>query len=434
MRIVHLTPGTGNFHCGSCLRDNHLVKALRRAGLDVTMVPLYLPLVTDDGPASPELPVFAGGINLFLKQKLPWFRHAPRWLQRWLDSPRCLLAAARRASMTSARQLGEMTEESFRGVTGRQGEEWQRLMDWIRAEGKPDILSLSNGLLNGLAVAARRDLGVPVVCSLQGEDSFLDTLPEPWRTRSWDLFRANSDAVARYVATSEYYAAAMRRRLALPAERVACVRNGMDLSGFVPQERVPQPPVVGYLARQCQGKGLPLLVDAFILLAARVPEVRLSVAGTTTAADEPLIAEQQRKLAAAGLTDRTTWRRNLEFAEKVEHLRGLTVLSVPAGYGEAFGLYVVEALACRVPVVEPDDAGLGELVRATGGGLLCAKDDPAALAEALERVVTDAALRESLAASGHEAVRRDYTAERMAAEFADVCEAVRGEAGEGARS
>jgi glycosyltransferase involved in cell wall biosynthesis len=66
------------------------------------------------------------------------------------------------------------------------------------------------------------------------------------------------------------------------------------------------------------------------------------------------------------------------------------------------------------------------LVRATGGGLLCAKDDPAALAAALERVVTDPALRESLAAAGHEAVRRDYTADRMAGEFAAVCAAVIG--------
>src|SRR5688572_17173986 len=195
MRIVHLTPGTGNFHCGSCHRDNHLMKALRRRGHDVTMVPLYLPLVTDGEAANPELPVFAGGINLFLKQKLPFFRKAPRWLQRWLDSPKMLRFAAKRAGMTSARQLGEMTVESFRGVTGTQAEDWQKLIDWIGKTGKPDILSLSNGLLNGLAVAAQKDLGVPVVCSLQGEDTFLDALPEPYRTQSWDLFRANSSAV-----------------------------------------------------------------------------------------------------------------------------------------------------------------------------------------------------------------------------------------------
>ncbi len=421
MRIIHLTPGTGNFHCGSCHRDNHLMKALRALGHDVTMVPLYLPLVTDGEAASPELPVFAGGINLFLKQKLPFFRHAPRWLHRWLDTPKMLRRAAKRAGMTSARQLGEMTVESFRGVTGRQAEDWQRLIDWIGNTGKPDVLSLSNGLLNGLAVAAQRQIGVPVVCSLQGEDSFLDTLPEPYLTQSWDLFRENSRAVARYVATSEYYAATMRRRLGLTGEQIVCVQNGLDLSEYKRQPHAPDIPVIGYLARQIAGKGLHTLVEAFILLAPRLPVVRLSIAGTATDADAQFIAQQQRKLHDAGLWDRVTWRQNLDVAEKIAHFQSLTVLSVPAAYGEAFGLYVVESLACGVPVVEPDHAGLGELVRSTGGGLLCAPDNPASLAENLERVLTDTALRQSLADAGHAAVHRDFTAARMARDFEAVC-------------
>lgn len=421
MRIIHLTPGTGNFHCGSCHRDNHLMMALRKRGHDVTMVPLYLPLVTDGDAASPELPVFAGGINLFLKQKLPFFRKAPRWLLRWLDSPKMLLRAAKRAGMTSPRQLGEMMVESFRGVSGKQAEDWQKLIDWIGTAGKPDILSLSNGLLNGLAVAARRDLGVPVICSLQGEDTFLDTLPEPYRSKSWDLFRANSAAVSRYVATSEYYAAEMRGRLGLNDEQIVCVKNGIDLSGYTRQQAPPTIPVIGYLARQIMGKGLHTLVDAFILLAPKLPDVRLSIAGTATDADAKFIAQQQAKLKAAGLWGRVTWRQNLEVAEKIAHFQSLTVLSVPAAYGEAFGLYVVESLACGIPVVEPDHAGLGELVRATGGGLLCAPDDAVSLAAQLERMLTDRALRDSLADAGYEAVHRDYTAERMARDFETVC-------------
>jgi len=422
MRIIHLTPGTGNFHCGSCHRDNHLVKALRAQGHDVTMVPLYLPLVTDGEAANPELPVQVGGINLFLRQKVPLFRHAPRWLQRWLDSPKMLLRAAKRASMTSARQLGEMTIESLRGASGKQAEDWQQLMDWIGREGKPDLLSLSNGLLNGLAVAAQRDLQVPVVCSLQGEDSFLDTLPEPYRTQSWDLLRANSKAVARYVAGSDYYAATMQQRLGHP---VACVKNGLDLSAYTRQAQAPQPPVIGFLARQIAGKGLHTLVDAFIQLAPRLPEVWLSVAGTATDADDKFIAQQQKKLQKAGLWERVTWRRELGVAEKIAHFQSLTVLSVPAAYGEAFGLYVVESLACGVPVVEPDHAGLGELVRASGGGLLCEPDNAASLAEALEKVLTDAPLRELLAEKGYQAAHRDYTAVRMARDFAAVCEGAR---------
>ncbi len=323
------------------------------------------------------------------------------------------------AGMTSPRQLGEMTIESLRGTHGKQAEDWRRLIEWIGATEKPDLVSLSNGLLNGLAPAVRRDLGVPVVCSLQGEDSFLDTLPSSHRERAWDAFRENNRDVAVYVATSEYYSAEMRRRLQLPDDRVRCVRNGMDLSAFTPPAAPPREPTIGFLARLCKGKGLDTLVEAFLLLAPRVPSARLVLAGTCTSADEKFIAMMERRIASAGLTDRVVWRKNMNLAEKVDHLRSLTVLSVPATYGEAFGLYIIEALACGVPVVEPDHAGPAELVRATGGGLLCAPDDPAALADALERVLANPALRDELAA----AVLRDFTADRMAADFAAVCEA-----------
>ncbi len=426
MRIIHLTAGTGNFHCGNCHRDNYLMMSLRAQGHEVTMVPLYLPLVTDGEAANPELPVFAGGINLFLNQKLPFLRKLPRFLTRWLDTAPVLRRAANLVGMTSAKQLGVMTVESLRGIHGRQAQEWQQVIDWIGKTGKPDIFSLSNGLLTGLAVAAKRDLGVPVICTLQGEDSFLDTLPEPYRAQSWEIFRQNGKAVDRYIATSEYYSSVMRERLGPGggAEQLVSVKNGLDLSGYSRQAQTPQPPVVGFLARQIAGKGLHTLVEAFILLAPRLPAVRLSIAGSTLSSDKKFIRMQQKKLKRAGVWDRVTWRHGLDFAEKVQHFQSMSVLSVPATYGEAFGLYILEALACGVPVVEPDHAGPAELVRATGGGLLCTPDDPVSLADQFHRILTDETLRQSLANAGHAAVLRDFSAERMARDFAEVCAGV----------
>jgi glycosyltransferase involved in cell wall biosynthesis len=223
------------------------------------------------------------------------------------------------------------------------------------------------------------------------------------------------------VATSEYYAGTMRRRLGVSEKQLVCVRNGLDLTGYEPQVDAPVIPVIGYLARQCAGKGLHTLVDAFILLAPKLPNVRLAIAGTATSADNKYIAQQQQKLKDAGLWGRVSWKRNVSIEEKIQHLRSLTVLSVPATYGEAFGLYVVEALACGVPVVEPDHAGLGELLRAVGGGLLCIPDNPASLAERLTEIVTDPALRDSLAEEGHTEVLREFSADRMARDFEAVC-------------
>jgi glycosyltransferase involved in cell wall biosynthesis len=419
MKIIHLTPGTGNFHCGSCHRDNHLVKALRKMGHDVTMVPLYLPLVTDGPAASGASPLFAGGINMFLQQKLRIFRKTPRWLDKWLDAPRLLLAAVKRAGMTSPQDLGEMTLESLRGTDGNQAKEWNRLLDWIRSEGRPDLVSLSNGLLTGLAKKIHQELGVPVVCSLQGEDSFLDTLPEPYRQQSWDLMRENATWVARYIATSDWYAARMRQLMQQPLEKIRTVYNGLDYQGYSPAPAPPETPTIGFLARMIHGKGIGQLVDAFLILAKRnsIPRVRLCLGGTKTEADEPFLEELRQRIAQAGLSNRVEWHPNLSFDEKIQFFQKLTIFSVPATYGEAFGLYVLEALACGVPVVEPDHAGLGELVRQTGGGLLCEADSPESLANAMESLLLDPLKAAHLAQPGRDTVLLQFSADAMAKNF-----------------
>lgn len=424
MKIVHLTPGTGNFHCGSCHRDNHLVKALRRRGHSVVMVPLYLPLVTDGPPASEETPIFLGGINLFLQQKFSFFRRSPRWLDKVLDAPKLLLSAVKRAHMTSARDLGAMTVASFQGTYGPQAKEWRRLLTWMVEQEKPDLVSLSNGLLNGLAPSIKQEMNVPVICSLQGEDSFLDALPESYREQSWNLFRKNSPSVARYVATSQWYAQQMRSRLQLGEKKIVSVYNGLDFTGYAPAPHPPDSPTIGYLARLFPGKGLDQLITAFIELKRRGhhEQLRLALGGTMTAGDEPYVKEQRARLASAGLTDHVIWRPNLTAEEKIRFLQSLTLLSVPATYGEAFGLYVLEALACGVPVVEPDHAGLAELVTATGGGILYDHSTAAALADALDSLLHNPSLAISLARVGYTTVHQRFTADVMAENFERVCQ------------
>src|ERR1039457_3325370 len=109
MRLVQLTPGTGNFYCGSCLHDNALVRALRARGHDALMVPLYLPFVTEDEAAPADTPIFLGGLSVFLAQKFPRLHRVPAWLNRLFSSPVLLRQLARLAGLTSARDLGEST-------------------------------------------------------------------------------------------------------------------------------------------------------------------------------------------------------------------------------------------------------------------------------------------------------------------------------------
>ncbi len=421
MRIVHLTPGTGSFHCGSCLRDNVLIKALRVRKHDAMMVPLYLPLVTDGIAANPELGVQVGGISLFLTQKLPWFAYMPGFVHRFLNKPQRLRNASKRMGMTSPRSLGEMTLGSLLGEKGRQWGEWKKLVAWLKSEPKTDVVSLSNSLLTGLAKPLS-ELGAKVVCSLQGEDSFLDTLPEPYRTQCWEAMKENAQYVTKFIAPSRYYASLMQERLGVGPEKMAVVFNGLDATPFPAAEPDPNFPTIGFFARMIHGKGLTHLVDAFIDLVKRgtVPRVKLKIGGAVTAVDEKYVEDLKQKLKAANCLQRVEFHPNLTFDQKVRFFRDLTVFSVPATYGEAFGLYVIEAAASGIPVVQPRHGAFPELIAATKGGVLCKPDDAVSLADTLETLLLDDQQREQYSLQAMAQVREEFTAGKMAERFEAV--------------
>jgi glycosyltransferase involved in cell wall biosynthesis len=415
MRIVQITPGTGNFHCGSCLRDLAMVKELRRRGHDVVVVPLYLPLVSEDD-SLPDSPIFFGGINVYLQHKLPLLRHTPRWMDRWLDSPGLLRRATRGDRMTSARDLGELTLSMLQGEEGTQVKELRRLVDWLQSEPPPDILCLSNLLLAGMAGRLKKALGCPVVCTAHGEDGFLDSLASPYREQAWDRLREDARAIDLFIPVSAYYAGVVRDRVGVAPDRIRHIHNGIDLEGFAARDILPDPPVIGYLARLCAVKGLGTLVQAYVRLRAngRVPGAQLHVAGAMTAADQAFVDAQRHILDNAGCAADVRFLPNLSREEKLRFLRELSVFSVPATYGESFGMYVVEALACGVPVVQPDHAAFPELIAETGGGLLCAPDDPAALAEGLETLLLDPERNRRLGEAGRIRVLEHFSVGRMA--------------------
>lgn len=424
MRVLQLTPGTGSFHCGSCLRDNALIKALRVRGHDALLVPLYLPLVTDADEANPEQAVRVGGVGLYLQHKFPFYQKLPKFVHRWMNNPGVLRWASGKLGMTSARDLGEMTVGSLQGEKGNQWPVWNELIDWICTSANADVICLSNALLIGLAPALSRRTGKPIVCALQGEDAFVDTLIEPYRTQAWSLLRENAKHVARFIAPSQFYADVMREKLDVPASAMQVVYNGINFETFLPVRPPEQPAglAIGYLARMIHGKGLTTLVDAFITLAKRksVPGLRLRIAGAKTDSDEKYIAGLKQKLKDAGLQDRASWEPNLTFENKVQFLHELSVFCVPATYGEAFGLYVAEAQGCGIPVVQPRHGAFPEILEITKGGVLCVPDDSDSLALALEDILRDDARRHELGAAAKVNARAHFSAARMAGDFEKV--------------
>jgi glycosyltransferase involved in cell wall biosynthesis len=436
VNIVQLTPGAGPMYCGNCFRDNALVAALRQLGHEVVMVPLYLPLTLDEADQSAGMRIFFSGINVYLGQKSALYREAPGWLRDVFSSRSLLQWAAGKAAKTHPRDLGELTLSMLRGEAGHQARELDDLIAWLKTQPRPDVLCLSNALLLGMARRLRAELGAPVVCSLQGEDSFLESLPESHRAQCWQVLAERAAEVDYFISPSCYFGELMRERLGFPADRLRVIHNGINLEGYGAQgkdgaaagtldshhsERS-SAPVLGFFARMCREKGLDTLVEAYIALRrrGRVKELKLRVGGSCGPSDEALVESLGGQLRAAGLAGEVEFCPNLSRAAKLAFLRSLSVFSVPARYGEAFGLYVIEALAAGVPVVQPRTAAFPELIEATGGGVLCAPGDAEALAEAIEGLLLDPARRRVLGEDGRRAVFEKFSAETMARQMLEV--------------
>jgi glycosyltransferase involved in cell wall biosynthesis len=177
----------------------------------------------------------------------------------------------------------------------------------------------------------------------------------------------------------------------------------------------------------CRDKGLHLLVEAFIKLRREGRgSLRLKVGGGCGPTDRPLVEEMKCLLDAAELGDEVTFHPNLNRAEKLAFLRSLDVFSVPATYPEAFGLYLLEAMAAGVPVVQPRQAGFTELVESTGGGLLYAPNDAEHLARALQPLLANRRLAHELGQNGQRAVFSQYSARSMAARMEEALKQVIG--------
>ena len=415
MKIISLTPGTGSFHCGSCIRDNTLVLALRELDHDVLMVPLYLPFVADKD-TSEGVPVFLGGVNAYLQQKSSIFRKMPKWMDKVFDSNYLLRKVSHKAGMTKPSDLGSMTVSTLKGLEGFQKKEIEHLVKFIKGKEKPDVIMISNVLLTGLIKPLKDVVDCKFVVTLQGEDTFLDSLPDPWNKEAWDLIKQNCEHADMFFPVSHYHFKLMNARLNLPAEKVKVVYNGLKLADFRIGEFPKSPPVLGMLSRLIPGKGLDILTEAYIYLRDQnlIPDLKLKVAGSKTKSEEAFINSIQEKLKVAGYLEDVQFSYNISEEEKIDFLAGLTLFSTPAEYGESFGLYVIEAVASGLPVIQPDSAAFPELLGHLDCGVMYKTGDPVHLAEQIAYAYEELEAEKARAAKGAEKVKSEFSEQSMA--------------------
>jgi glycosyltransferase involved in cell wall biosynthesis len=415
MRILSFTGGAGTMYCGSCLRDNALAAELLARGHDVLLTPVYTPTRTDERNVSGHQ-VFFGGISVYLEQHAPLFRHTPRLLDRLWDSEWALRLATKRQIKVAPQKLGELTVSMLRGEHGFQRKEIGKLLDWLIREPRFDIVNLPYSLLLGLAEPLKRALKAPICCTLQGEDLFLDGLGEPFRTQALELIREASGHVDAFMPVSRYYLEYMPGYLGVPPAKMRLAPLGINLEGYTPRPRTRSGPfAIGFFARVSPEKGLHVLCEAYRRLRTdrSLGDARLVVAGYLAPEHKPYLDDLTRQMREWGFAAEFTYRGELDRAEKIAFLESLDVMSVPATYAEPKGIFLLEAMATGVPVVQPRRGAFPEILEATGGGLLVAADDPDALADGLHAIWRDPGHAAALGRAGAAGVRRQYSVGHM---------------------
>lgn len=422
MKSIHILPGSGdNFYCENCVRDNATVRALLARDQEVVAVPMYLPQRIERVEAIARAPVFYGGVNSYLQQVSGFFRWTPRWVDRIFDSGFLLNLAAKRAGSVRARGLGELTLSVMQGEEGKQVKELDRLLRWLDTVDRPDLVHLSTPLLMGIGLAIRKRFGLPVVCTLQDEDVWIDAMEEPWRTRCWETMAQGGREVAGFIAVSRYFGEVMRQRLQIDPAKLHVIHIGVD-PGAEPAGAPPDPPAVGYLSRMAESMGLPVLVEAVFRLkkSGRFRNLRLHLSGGQTADDAPFLERLRRRFADLGAAGDLRFFDDFDPQSRARFMESISVLSVPTPGGVAFGTFILEAGARGVPVVQPRVGSYPELIEATGGGILYEPNTAEALAGALGDLLADGARRAELGRRGRESVVRSFSLATMAEKMSDL--------------
>jgi glycosyltransferase involved in cell wall biosynthesis len=425
MKIVHITPGSGGtFYCQNCFRDNELVKALQKLDHEVYNVPMYLPLNIDKDIEEGSTQVFYGAINVYLKEKIPLYRHAPEWMEKIFDSQPMLQFAAKMSGSTKAEGLEEMTISMLNGEDGRQASELERLIKFLSKDIKPDIVHLSNALLLGLAKRMKEDVGAKVICSLQDENEWIDPMEEKYRERVWNLMAEKAEDVDLFITSSEYYSNKSQQKLKIDPKKIDIVYTGINLTGYKDSSIPMNPPVIGYLCRMNENFGLDILVDAFVKIKneSKFKDLQLIITGGHTADDEEFVSSIHKKIEESGFKKDVKILDNFNITNRVEFLSSLTLLSVPVPAGEAFGSYQVEALASAVPAVQPNVGCYPEFMNVTKGGVIFDPNDSDTLAAEIIKLLADPDKIKSMGLAGKKIINEKFTLESMALKTVDVYE------------
>ncbi len=428
MKVAYLATGAANMFCGSCMRDNTLVNAMKALGHPIAMLPMYTPLRVDEDSASEEY-VFYSGIKTYILQQFP---NRTPWRDALLNvaGSQAITRLLTRFDIGSAvdpAANAELTLSMLRGENGNQAMLLEEMVNALKNKVKPQVVHVTNTLISGPVHAIKKALNVPIVCGLHGEDIFLDGLPGNYRTQAIDLIRKNAGQIDHFIATSQYYADYYGSMIGIDPAKITVIWPGIALRDYQQMGEQPRPTgplTIGYFARIAPEKGLHLLAEAFIDLkkSGKFSGLRLKVAGYLSSAYAKYLQGIQTRLKQAGVEGQVEIIGTANRQQKLDFFNSIDVFSVPGVYPDPKGLPMLEAMASGVPVVQPDHGAYPELIRATRGGLLHKPENHNDLAEKIATLLTDAALRDNIRRQGRYAIHANFSDRRMANDTIQVYE------------
>lgn len=279
---------------------------------------------------------------------------------------------------------------------------------------RPDIVHTHawGTLVEGLVAA--RLCRVPIL--IHGEHGTVQDKPYQLRVQRWAWARATQ-----VLSVSSRLADTLARTVGFPRERIAVIRNGVDLTRFSPARRAggraalaleEADVAIGTVGRLVAVKDHATFVGALAVVAREGLSFRAFIAG-----DGPLRADLEALIARLGLASRVTL---LGHRADVEHvLAGLDVF-VLSSVSEGLSNTIQEALCSGVPVVATHVGGADELVDEGTTGLLVPKQDAEAMGRALVTLVRDPAARRRFAAAAAERAAREFGFDAMARGYRDL--------------
>jgi len=265
----------------------------------------------------------------------------------------------------------------------------------------PDVWGQLAALLAGHRCVVATEHG-PYMQDVTGEEGF------PWYKTA--LRRLLCPQVRVTLAISKAVADDLLRHRVVCRRRIRIAHNGVDESQFVPRKGArPSGPVIGAAGRLIPLKGFDALLGAFALVRRNCPDAQLRIAG-----EGPDRGRLDSLVREKGLSDGVELLG--ELADMAGFLQSLDVFAMPSRR-EGFGMAVLEAMSCGLPVVASDAGGLKEIVQDGVNGRLVPAGDEKALADALCAILTDRALAERFGRESRRSVESRFTLQRMARRY-----------------